>query len=212
MIIGAIIYIDLGIGNLDFVEHTAVYVGNNRFVELHGSGEVRLVDSWTLLNSSKQRVGNKIFIATDGFGFPLQSTSIAVRALKEVGNNWKYHLLENNCHEFVAGTIINKFENEYNYFFMLKKLISEELNDSNPIRWRVFTTKKVGMEEELWIDKFFSSFLLFLKLIHIEKENSLKKVFRISGLSDVLKKATTNQKEFLNTYKKILKSEWKNRK
>lgn len=212
MIIGAIVYINLGIGGIEFAEHTAIYVGNNRFVELHGSGEVKLVDSWTLLNSSKQRVGERIFIAADGFGFPLQNKKIALRALKEIGKNIEYHLLENNCHEFVAGCVINQFENDYNYFFMLNKLISKELNNNAPIRWREFKPEKKDLETELWIDNFFSSFLLFLKLIHFEKEESIKKVFKISGLSDVLKKANNNQKEFLEIYKKILKNEWKSRK
>ena len=212
MIIGAVVYIDLGIGGVEFAEHTAVYVGNNRFVELHGSGEIRIIDSWTLLNSSKQRVGDRIFIATDGFGFPLQNSRIALRALKEVGNKWNYHLLENNCHEFVAGCIINQFENEYNYFYMLNDLISKELNNSAPVKWRAFNPKKEDLGTELWTDNFFSRFILFLKLINVKKENSIQEVFKISGLSDVLKKANNNQKEFLKIYRDLLKSEWQNRK
>ncbi len=212
MIIGAIVYINLGIGGMEFAEHSAIYLGNNRFVELHGSGEVRIVDSWTLLNSSKQRVGEKIFIATDGFGFPLQNKEIALRSLKEVGKKLEYHLLENNCHEFVAGCIINQFENDYNYFYLLKDLISEKLNDKAPIKWRVFNPKKEDLKTELWIDNFFSSFILFFKLINIKKENDIKKLFKISGLSDVLKKAKHNQREFLKVYKELLKIEWKNKK
>jgi len=206
LIVGAIVYTNIGFAQL--AEHTGIYIGSDRIVELNGNGNIRIVNSWNFLNSSSQRTGDKIYIACDQYGYPIKNMDIAIRALKKVNEHWDYDLLFRNCHEFTAGCITNIFTNEYNYFITINELIKEKLQFS----WKKFKINKLSHSDDLWVTNFFSSIKMTMTMMkHNADSKSIKSIFKISGLRDVIKTVPDSQKELLDYYKDLIKHYWKTR-
>ena len=211
LIVGAVVYTNIGFA--EFAEHTGIYLGADRIVELNGDGNIRIVDSWSFLNSSSQRTGDKIYIACDQFGYPLKKMDIAVRAIKKINEKWDYDLLFENCHEFTAGAITNVFENEYNYFTGINELIRENLNNNTPFKWRHFKINRLSNSDDIWITNFFSAIKMTLTMIRYDSDSKdIKNIFEKSGLKEVIKTAPESQKEILAYYREIIKYQWKKRK
>ena len=124
--VGSVVYCGLGIRA---IFHSGIYVGEERIVELHGSGEVRAVSpeqftrdaliGWALI----ARVGAFIVapipsaLAVVGSTAPFDSMKIHVscrghravgsdcvasRARSEIGQPRPYSLLKYNCHHFTC--------------------------------------------------------------------------------------------------------------
>ncbi|QOL24548.1 hypothetical protein LP316_09270 [Thalassotalea sp. LPB0316] len=85
-----------GIGGL--FEHTGIWVGDNTIVELDGNGLIKPVSASRFLGN---RSGDNIFVACDSNAVPLALPDIAERALGQIYQYQDYHLIENNCHQFV---------------------------------------------------------------------------------------------------------------
>lgn len=92
--IGAIVCCGIG-GVLD---HTGIWLGDNMIVELAGTGLIKAVSSQRFIS---ERSGKQIFIACDSLGKPLANVEAARRASEQIFQYQKYHMLDNNCHQFV---------------------------------------------------------------------------------------------------------------
>lgn len=115
-------------------EHTGVYVGNNKIVELLGSGEIR-ISSPEMFISGTNAVS--IYVACDSTD-PLGGDEIAVRAKRMAGRSRNYNLVLDNCHQFTSGCISGDFENADNYFLLVENKIERAMNNGASINWRVW--------------------------------------------------------------------------
>ena len=118
-------------------EHSGIYVGNGKVVELSGSGFVRQVSMSEFLNNGITRTGSGIYVACDPSDDPLHSYIIAKRAKKMLGTYRDYNFATDNCHQFTAGCITGDFDNPVNFFWMLNDLIAEELNYGESVKWHL---------------------------------------------------------------------------
>ena len=125
---GSIIKTDLIFG----YDHTGIYVGDNKIVELNGDqGDILCVDS----NFFAGGAYKNIFIACDVKINVLYDENIMYRALEMVGKRRKYQVLFNNCHQFTSGCITNEFENSDKFLWMLEMTIRQRLNKGKAITW-----------------------------------------------------------------------------
>lgn len=129
---GAVVRCELA-GALD---HTGILVSEREIVELDGSGLIRLVSYQDFLVSSVYRTGDSITVACDDDNLaPLHDFAAAHRALQRVGESRTYHLLLDNCHQFVSGCLTGDFENDDKLFSLLELTVAERLNQGKPIAW-----------------------------------------------------------------------------
>lgn len=115
-------------------EHTGIYVGGGTIVELLGTGEIRETTPREFIGGTNAM---SIYVACNGVE-PLYSSATARRALMMVGRQRSYNVFMDNCHQFSSGCISGEFDNNNNFFWMLEEEISREMNDGNPITWRVW--------------------------------------------------------------------------
>lgn len=130
---GAIIYC-----SLYTVEHSGIYVGEGKVVELLGklsgqSGCIAMSDR----NSFKSGTNAlTVYVACYGNGSTvIASDEVAKRAIDSVGNHVAYNLLRQNCHMFTSGCITGNFSNHDNLFMNLQNTIREKYGDFN---WRAW--------------------------------------------------------------------------
>lgn len=97
------------------VDHTGIYVGENRIVELSGDGDIRIVSHKKFINGddgSLARFGVYMYVACaqddDGNCYALAAPDIARRARNSVGETRDYNLLSENCHMFTEYCINGK--------------------------------------------------------------------------------------------------------
>ena len=79
------------------LDHTGIWV-NGSIYELSGSGLIRSVSPERFLD---KRSGEKIYVACDGNYLPLAAPEVAERCLRNLYELRDYHVLNNNCHQFV---------------------------------------------------------------------------------------------------------------
>ena len=116
------------------VEHTGVYVGNGKIVELLGTGVIRKSGPGGFINGTNSV---SIYVACDGEN-PIGSSTVANRARSMVGSSRDYNLVLDNCHQFSCGCISGNFENANNYFWLVESEIAQVLNGGKDITWRVW--------------------------------------------------------------------------
>jgi len=92
--VGAIVC--CGIGGV--LEHTGIWVDDDTIVELDGKG---LIKPLSVRRFTEERSGKQIFIACDSKAQPLVSQVAAKKAIEQIFQYRDYHLIENNCHEFI---------------------------------------------------------------------------------------------------------------
>ena len=92
--IGAIVCCGIG-GVLD---HTGIWVDDDTIIELDGEGLIKPI---SVKRFTKERSGKHIFIACDSNALPLACSSAADKAIAQIFQARKYHVLDNNCHQFV---------------------------------------------------------------------------------------------------------------
>ena len=85
-----------GIGGV--LDHTGIWVGEDTIIELDGNGLIKPVSAQRFTDT---RTGKGIFIACDSLGVPLASEMAAHRAVVQIFQVRDYHLLDNNCHQFI---------------------------------------------------------------------------------------------------------------
>lgn len=92
--IGAIVC--CGIGGL--LDHSGIWLGDNTIVELDGNGLIKPI---SVQRFTKERSGKNIFIACDSKAKPIRCEAAAQRAQQQVFQYRDYHVIENNCHQFI---------------------------------------------------------------------------------------------------------------
>lgn len=92
--IGAIVC--CGVGGI--LDHTGIWVGDNTIIELDGNGLIKAI---SVQRFTKERSGKNIFIACDSTAKPIASQLAAERAQQQIFQYRDYHLIENNCHQFI---------------------------------------------------------------------------------------------------------------
>lgn len=121
-------------------EHTGIYVGAGKIVELCGDGTVRLASPSEFIHGTNAL---SIYVACNGTT-PIGSTRVSEAAKKLVGKNRNYHILADNCHGLVhqcitEGKTGDSFATIFSgTFYGLEGAITDFMNDGKPITWRVW--------------------------------------------------------------------------
>lgn len=119
---GAIVWCDLGLGS---AEHSGVYIGDNKIIELNGDGYLKILSIYDFIKYSDFRTGMSLYSICDISGQVLADYQIASRAIRYLKENERrgYNLLFDNCHQFTAGCILNDLVNPFNTFEGLQVLV-----------------------------------------------------------------------------------------
>lgn len=112
------------------LDHTGIWVDGNIY-ELSGKGLVRCLSPNRFLGD---RSGKKIYMACDTSNHPVYDLGASKRAKDLLFNVLDYHLLNENCHKFVAQLIADK-EVDITSFSGLNTFLSVFFN--TPIRWNL---------------------------------------------------------------------------
>ena len=114
--IGSLVYCQLS-----SAEHSGIYIGGGKIIELTGKGHVKSV-------TPKGFTGNLFSLDKDIFipidrqtRRPIGSAATAQRAKLNMWQRRNYHLLTDNCHQFSTGCMTGDFENDCNYLVMVKQ-------------------------------------------------------------------------------------------
>ncbi|WP_088331398.1 hypothetical protein [Lacimicrobium sp. SS2-24] len=100
-------------------DHSGIWVEDN-VIERAGNGLVRAISPQRF---TARRSGNTIFVACGEEGEVLADPSVAEKAAAQVYQYEDYHLLKNNCHQFVAGCLTPN-QHSITFFSELNQLLS----------------------------------------------------------------------------------------
>ncbi|SEB14537.1 hypothetical protein SAMN05660964_03810 [Thiothrix caldifontis] len=125
-IIGSVLYCDLAFG---YMEHSGIYVGNNKIVHLSGSGKIEIVNPKQFVDGGS---GCGIYVSCYD-NKAVGSNEVARVAESMVGRKRNYNFILDNCHQFSAGCLTGNFENPCNFLWMLKKETAETIGSNT---WR----------------------------------------------------------------------------
>lgn len=110
---GSILYTDL-VG--DYAQHSGVYIGHGRIVDLNRYGEIQIVSPREFMSGG---TGTEIHVSCIG-NRAIGSREVARRAYRKVGQRREYHMLLDNCHQFASGCLSGNYENGDIFLWMLK--------------------------------------------------------------------------------------------
>ena len=135
-------------------EHTGIYLGGNRVLELDGEGYVKDVSLTQFINGTSDdtrliRNGTRIFAACDArTRRPLASSRVletAHAAVEAGGSRLGYDVAQFNCHLFTAACVRGVLPGERGFrsslgggvasVGKLERLLSKTLNHGKEIRW-----------------------------------------------------------------------------
>ncbi|MCM3624333.1 hypothetical protein M4D70_19080 [Brevibacillus borstelensis] len=123
---GALVYCELGFGSM---EHSGIYVGGNRIIDLDGKGNIKKV-SLNEFTSHISTVDTEIWVPCDKEGNPIGLSYAGDRAVNMLGGKRDYNLILDNCHQFASGCITGNFENADNFLWMLKDTFAKTFRNS----------------------------------------------------------------------------------
>ncbi|EGR0058105.1 hypothetical protein EWS92_09785 [Vibrio vulnificus] len=129
--IGSILYTELLV---DFMEHTGIYIGNGKIIELNSRGHITVVSPSEFVNGG---TGINIYVSAQN-GYPVGSSLIAERAIKfekEIGVK-NYNILFDNCHIFTSACIINELDNANSFLWMVKDLAKISIGADEWLVWK----------------------------------------------------------------------------
>ena len=120
---GSVVYCDL----LEFIEHSGVFLGDNKIAHLNGDGEYEVVSFKTFV----ERLWGinptiSIFISYKD-GEPVGDKEIYKRAKKKLNKKTTYNLFSNNCHRFTAYCITGDEHNDITTWIELKEVAQQYL-------------------------------------------------------------------------------------
>lgn len=110
------------------LDHTGIWVDGNIY-ELAGSGLIRCVSPERFVD---QRSGSTIYVACDLNNRALLNADVAIRVRSLLYTTVDYHLMNQNCHRFVAESLANS-KASVTSFSDLNAFLSDLYN--TPIRW-----------------------------------------------------------------------------
>jgi uncharacterized protein YuzB (UPF0349 family) len=117
------------------LEHSGIYVGDNKIIHLDGSGLIEEVTPEQFLRRLNGLDSSmSIYVSCNGTDVT-KSEIVADRALAKVGQKTNYSVLENNCHQFSSGCLTGNFNNSDRYFSDLE---NTAINILGLNEWRVW--------------------------------------------------------------------------
>ncbi|MDF2154520.1 hypothetical protein [Vibrio sp. CAU 1672] len=128
--VGSVLYTGL---LADAMEHTGIYIGNGKIIELNSQGRIVEVTPEEFVDGG---TGINIYVSAQG-KHPVGSSLIAERAIqyeKEVSSK-DYHLLFDNCHMFTAACMVGELDNAHSFLWMVKELAKESLGADGWLVW-----------------------------------------------------------------------------
>ncbi len=132
---GSVVYCKLAVE----IEHSGIYIGNNKIVHLDGCGEIKAVSPKQFLKRlDGLNPAITIYVSCNGVK-PAGKKDVAERAKKMIGKKIDYGVTRNNCHRFTSGCLTGNFNNNDQFFFKLEKRVKEVLNSNN---WRAWKREK----------------------------------------------------------------------
>lgn len=124
---GSIVVCDLASG---FADHSGIYVGRNRIIELNGDGYFRKVSPQEFVSDGTLRTGKTIYVACRD-GNPITARGITSRARQALGTRVNYCEISNNCHKFTAHCVTG-WRPAPTTFAELEELLTEQFGE---IHW-----------------------------------------------------------------------------
>ncbi len=152
---GSIIVVDLAF----LFEHTGIYVGNDKVVELHGDGSINLISINNFIKGGYKILGKSLSLRTgvniytaSFMGKPIASQNVIDRAMELVNLNIdiQYHIFKNNCHMFSGYCFTGKnFQKNTDcslFTGLTKKIIDSTIPISTQSTWlgSLFNNKYPG--------------------------------------------------------------------
>lgn len=125
---GSVVYTDLAFG---YAEHSGIYVGDGRIVELNSKGDISVVTPRDFISGGS---GVSIYVSCKN-GAAVGGERVAAAALRKRYSKRDYNLILDNCHQFTSGCLTGKFENSDNFLMFLKQQAKESLGATE---WRVW--------------------------------------------------------------------------
>lgn len=129
---GSIVYCDIFLG---FAEHSGVYIGDNRIVQLNKYGEIEAVTPKEFVSGTSSR---SIYVSSreaQGSTKSVGLYTIAKRAESMVGRKRSYGFIVENCHQFTTGCMTNEFNNTNNFLWMLKDETRKRIQANTWRQW-----------------------------------------------------------------------------
>lgn len=128
--IGSVLYCDLALGYMD---HSGIYIGDNRIVHLTRSGKIEITTPRGFVDG-----GTAVHIYVSCCDeWSTGSQLVADRARTSVGFKRNYNFLVDNCHQFAAGCLTGNFEKQENFLWMLKDTASKTINANSWRYWDI---------------------------------------------------------------------------
>lgn len=127
---GSLLYCELGFGTM---EHSGIYVGNNKVIDLDGKGNIKRVN-FKEFTSHITTVDTEIWVPCDSDDNPIGLSYAANRAVEMLGETRNYNLILDNCHQFSSGCITGDFENADNFLWMVKDTFKKQFGSS--VNWK----------------------------------------------------------------------------
>jgi len=124
---GCIVVCDLA---ASWADHSGIYVGRNRIIELNGDGNFRKVSPQEFVSDGTFRTGKTIYVACRN-GKPITARGITSRARQALGTRVNYCVRSNNCHRFTAHCVTG-WRPELTTFVQLEELLTEQFGE---IHW-----------------------------------------------------------------------------
>jgi len=127
---GAVVYCDLA----GALEHSGICLGGDQIIHLNGKGLVEAVsaDQFTeRLDGCNPH--STIYVSCDDLGV-IASDCIAQRAEEMLGKTQGYHVVMNNCHNFVSSRVTGFPRNGDGAFWAMEHTMEHELGTK--LTWR----------------------------------------------------------------------------
>jgi hypothetical protein len=126
---GSVVYCQLGP-----VEHSGIYVGNHKIVQLNGQGRIEKV-SLSGFTDHITTIDSAIYFPCDNeYGHALGLGLAGSMAIDMIGKRRNYNLILDNCHQFSSGCLTGDFENADNFLWTLKDTFERKFDCS--VYWK----------------------------------------------------------------------------
>lgn len=152
------------------LEHTGIYLGDNKVAELQDDGFVKTVSLTDFINGDTApfplRNGTRIFAACDARSRkPLGTEAVAkmARRLSDVAYYAGYNLIQSNCHLFVAACVAGLRPNDAAFAKLvgkgfasigrLERVLARKLNNGHRIEWCPVARNKERFHYKLTAEK-----------------------------------------------------------
>lgn len=128
--VGSILYTDLFVGT---AEHSGVYVGNGRIIQLSGTGSIVSVTPQQFIEGA---TGVSIYVSChDGRAIGSEVVAERAKLYREAVVSRSYNVIMDNCHQFSSSCVLGQPDNADNFLWMLKHTCEKKMGVTE---WRVW--------------------------------------------------------------------------